>query len=183
VAPWAARAFAIVVGMYDRNHFTWSEWVDRFAAELAPPGHFHRPEAEVERLVGEAEDIETHYYEHWLAACEKLLLAKEVMTKAEFDRKVAALAPTDAGAARFAPGDEIVVRDQEPVGNAHLPLYVRGKRGVVERDLGCFAFPEAETKLQHLYSVRFRARELWGPEASSRDSLHFSLCEGYLVTA
>lgn len=34
-APWEARAFAIVVSLSQAGHFTWSEWVEHFSAEVA----------------------------------------------------------------------------------------------------------------------------------------------------
>jgi nitrile hydratase len=190
VEPWAARAFAIVLELFGKDHYSWPEWVDYFSAELGPAGHYRSANPESEKLAGAAADVESHYFELWLAACEKLLMAKEVMTKAEFDAKLAelraALAP--APAPRFSPGDRIVVREVEPVGHAHLPLYVCGKSGVVVRRLGSFGFPESDaanaaTRQQDVYSVRFRARELWGPDAPDQDSLHFSLFDGYLDPA
>jgi nitrile hydratase len=36
---------------------------------------------------------------------------------------------------------------------------------------------------QHLYTVRFAARELWGERASPRDSVHLDLWESYLEPA
>jgi hypothetical protein len=36
---------------------------------------------------------------------------------------------------------------------------------------------------QHLYSVRFAARELWGDEASARDSVYIDLWDSYLEHA
>ncbi len=183
VEPWAARAFSIVVGLYDRQHYAWPEWVDYFSAELAPPGHYRQTGSEEAKLSGDVDDIETHYFEFWLAACEKLLVAKGLMTRGEFERKVAGLTAAAAPATRFQAGDGIVVRDVEPVGHAHLPLYVRGKSGVVERDLGTFVYPDGEEKLQHVYSICFRARELWGQDASARDSLFFNLYDGYLEPA
>ena len=36
---------------------------------------------------------------------------------------------------------------------------------------------------QHCYSVRFDARELWGPEAPARDAIYIDLFEPYLEPA
>jgi hypothetical protein len=36
---------------------------------------------------------------------------------------------------------------------------------------------------QHLYAVRFSARELWGPEAAAKDSVTLDLWESYLEPA
>jgi nitrile hydratase len=35
-------------------------------------------------------------------------------------------------------------------------------------------------KPQHCYSVRFTLRELWGPDASQRDSVHIDLWDDHL---
>ena len=91
-------------------------------------------------------------------------------------------------AAKFKPGDEIVVRTINPTTHTRLPRYVRGKRGVVEFDHGVFAYPDTSAhgqgeKPQHVYSVRFSARELWGPQGSERDSLYIDLWDDYMDPA
>ena len=58
-----------------------------------------------------------------------------------------------------------------------LPRYARGKQGTIERDHGVFVFPDTNAqflgeKPQHVYSVRFAARELWGEQASPRDAVY-----------
>jgi nitrile hydratase len=58
----------------------------------------------------------------------------------------------------------------------------------VVRDHGIFIFPDANAagggeNPQHLYSVRFTARELWGPDASATDSVYLDLWEDYLERA
>jgi len=50
-----------------------------------------------------------------------------------------------------------------------------------------FLFPDTNAhflgeKPQHLYSVRFSARELWGESASTRDSVYLDLWDAYLET-
>jgi hypothetical protein len=90
--------------------------------------------------------------------------------------------------AKFRPGDAIVVRNINPVRHTRLPRYVRGKRGMVERDHGVFVFPDTSAhgqgeKPQHVYSVRFEARELWGADASSRDRLYIDLWDDYMDRA
>lgn len=89
---------------------------------------------------------------------------------------------------KFKAGDKIVTRNINPTGHTRLPRYMRGKRGVVDRDHGVFVFPDTsahgkgETP-QHVYSVRFAARELWGSSASDRDSLYLDLWDEYLDPA
>lgn len=88
-------------------------------------------------------------------------------------------------APRFRTGDHVLVRNINPHGHTRLPRYIRGKRGVVEVDHGVFVFPDASAhgrgeKPQHVYSVRFTARELWGPDAAARDSLHIDVWDDYM---
>ena len=64
----------------------------------------------------------------------------------------------------------------------------RGKAGVIVRDHGVYTFPDTNAhgqgeKRQHVYSVRFSARELWGDSASPRDSVHLDLWDDYLERA
>jgi nitrile hydratase accessory protein len=62
--PWQAQAFALAVKLSEQGHFTWNEW----AAALA-----HALQAAANR--GDTDDG-SRYYEHWLAALERLVTAK-----------------------------------------------------------------------------------------------------------
>jgi nitrile hydratase beta subunit len=89
---------------------------------------------------------------------------------------------------RFKPGDRVVAREIHPVGHTRLPRYVRGRQGIIDRDHGVFVFPDTHAmgqgkKPQHCYSVRFAARELWGSDASPRDSVYVDLWDDYLDPA
>lgn len=64
--PWQAQAFAIAVRLSDDGHFTWEEWADKLAEEL---------EKALER--GEPDDG-SRYFEHWLAALERLVVEKQL---------------------------------------------------------------------------------------------------------
>lgn len=91
-------------------------------------------------------------------------------------------------APKFKAGDAIVTRNINPPTHTRLPRYVRGKRGVIEHDHGVFAFPDTSAhgkgeKPQHVYCVRFTARELWGPDASERDSLCVDVWDDYMDPA
>ena len=81
--------------------------------------------------------------------------------------------------------DRVIAKNVNPVGHTRLPRYVRGRRGVVARDHGVFVFPDTHAAgrgrtPQHVYSVRFAARELWGPDASPRDAVYVDLWDDYL---
>jgi nitrile hydratase accessory protein len=62
--PWEAQAFALAVRLSEQGHFTWKEWAATLADEL---------KTAAER--GEADDG-SRYYQHWLAALERLVTAK-----------------------------------------------------------------------------------------------------------
>ena len=62
--PWQAQAFALAVKLSEQGHFTWKEWAAGLAEEL---------QAAAKR--GEPDDG-SRYYEHWLAALERLVTAK-----------------------------------------------------------------------------------------------------------
>jgi nitrile hydratase accessory protein len=62
--PWQAQAFALAVKLSDHGHFTWEEWAAALADELKVADERGEP------------DDGTHYYEHWLAALERLAVDK-----------------------------------------------------------------------------------------------------------
>jgi nitrile hydratase accessory protein len=77
-APWQAQAFAMAVKLAEAGHFTWSEWTETISAEIAAA-----------QRRGDPDTGET-YYEHWLAALERLVAAKRLAAPAELaDRKAA----------------------------------------------------------------------------------------------
>jgi nitrile hydratase accessory protein len=59
--PWQAQAFALAVQLHTDGAFSWNDWAAALAAELASAS-----------ARGEADDG-SHYYEHWLAALERLV--------------------------------------------------------------------------------------------------------------
>ncbi len=75
-APWEAQAFAMTVSLHERGVFAWREWADALAAELAAASARGEP------------DDGTHYYEHWLAALEKLVAVKKLVPVQELERRV-----------------------------------------------------------------------------------------------
>ena len=156
-----------------------------------------------------AEYLRMTYYERWAARLLNQLLANGVVTGEELasgtpapgsvkatPAVTAATVPAmvarrnsarrDAPArARFKVGQRVRARNIHPTGHTRLPRYARGRTGVVIRDRGVFVFPDtnaafAGEKPQHLYSVRFAARELWGEQASPRDVIHVDMWDDYL---
>jgi nitrile hydratase accessory protein len=62
--PWQAQAFALAVELSERGYFTWKEWTTALADELKVVASRAEP------------DDGSHYYEHWLAALERLVTTK-----------------------------------------------------------------------------------------------------------
>ena len=87
--------------------------------------------------------------------------------------------------ARFAADDKIVTRNLNPHGHTRLPRYARARRGVIVAHHGAHVFPDTNAhglgeNPQHLYTVRFAARELWGASAEPNTSVLVDLWESYL---
>lgn len=90
--------------------------------------------------------------------------------------------------ARFRVGQRVAVRNEHPFGHTRAPRYLRGRRGTIVSDHGVFVFPDShaangDRNPQHVYSVRFDARELWGTPASARDAVYADLWDDYLLAA
>src|SRR5579871_376221 len=85
---------------------------------------------------------------------------------------------------RFKPDDAVVTRNAHPRGHTRLPRYARGKRGVIHRYHGAHVFPDTNAhgqgeQPQPLYSVRFAAAELFGPDAEPHQFVYLDLWEPY----
>jgi nitrile hydratase len=158
-----------------------------------------------------AEYLRMSYYELWLTSLTERLVASDLATRAELEsgraepgstKAALAVSPADAVAAifrvparrkesvvpRFQAGQPVRARNLNPVTHTRLPRYARGRAGTIHRDHGVFAFMETSAyglgdKPQHLYSVRFSARELWGEQAAPQDSVYVDLYDEYLEPA
>jgi nitrile hydratase accessory protein len=62
--PWEAQAFALAVKLSEQGHFTWKEWAAALAEELKAAANRGEP------------DDGSRYYQHWLAALERLVSSK-----------------------------------------------------------------------------------------------------------
>lgn len=86
--PWEAKAFALVVHLYQQDHFTWPEWAEQLSREIKAAG---------------AGDDGSGYYLLWLAAAEKLVMDKALCRGAELTGRKSALEAAQGGPAP-APG-------------------------------------------------------------------------------
>jgi nitrile hydratase accessory protein len=64
--PWQAQAFALAVRLSAQGHFEWKEWAAALADELKASAARGEP------------DDGSHYYHCWLAALERLVVAKRL---------------------------------------------------------------------------------------------------------
>ncbi|WP_205625000.1 SH3-like domain-containing protein [Geminicoccus roseus] len=86
---------------------------------------------------------------------------------------------------RFAKDERVRTIAFNPAHHTRLPAYAKGKTGTVVAHRGSFVFPDSNAhgggeQPQHLYSVRFDGRELWGDGQSGAQALHLDLWESYL---
>ena len=193
-ALWEAKAFALTRAMG-----AWRKWnidASRHQRELIPAADYLR----------------MSYYEKWIAGLEELMVQKGLVTRAELQSGKpatdsikstpplqAAHVPSMIGsgarasrdvavAPRFKAGQHVRTLNIHPTGHTRLPRYARGKTGVIVRDHGVFVFPDTNAhfegeKPQHVYSVCFAARELWGDQANERDGIYLDLWDDYLKPA
>ncbi|HYL36968.1 MAG TPA: nitrile hydratase subunit beta [Bryobacteraceae bacterium] len=193
-AEWEGRAFALNLALG-----AWRKWnidAGRYQIELIPPADYLR----------------LSYYEKWTERLIQLALKAGLVTMEEIERgrpaagsakanppftadKVPSLMRSGAGARRdvavaprFQVNQRVRARNVHPTGHTRLPRYARGKLGTIHLDHGVYVFPDTNARFegenpQHVYSVRFAARELWGQQASPRDSVYVDLWDDYLEPA
>lgn len=88
--------------------------------------------------------------------------------------------------AKFNVGDSITTKNIHPTHHTRLPRYLRGHVGEVVIVHGAHVFPDfaAHDKgenPQWLYTVRFKATDLWGEDKNANDHVHADLWEPYFV--
>jgi nitrile hydratase subunit beta len=193
-APWEARVYALTRAMG-----AWRKW------NLDASRHA------IERLLP-VDYLRMSYYERWARRLEEQVVQYGLVTKEEMESGSAAPGSTKATPALslatssrwltrgiassqdpnvrplFKVRQRVRARNIHPTGHTRLPRYARGKTGVIVRDHGVYVFPDTNAhfqgeKRQHVYSVRFTARELWGQDASPRDSIHLDMWDDYLERA
>lgn len=191
---WEGRVYALT-----RATAAWRKWnLDalRYSIEVLPARDYLR----------------MSYYERWEVSLENRLVSFGLVTREEISSGKAAPGSPKAtpvftletssrwldrgiDSSRepgirplFEIGQKVRARNLNPVTHTRLPRYARGKTGTIARDHGVYLFPDTNAhsrgeKRQHVYSVRFSARELWGESASPRDSVYLDMWDDYLERA
>ncbi|HUL99636.1 MAG TPA: nitrile hydratase subunit beta [Mycobacterium sp.] len=191
---WEARMFGIAQAMTYPPGMTIDRF--RFLRETMPPAAY----------------LMQSYYEHWYFVCASALRQAGMVTIEELrtgraaagrSKRTDAMRPADVDRAirtgdkfsravdtsrRFSVGHAVTARNMNPTGHTRLPRYARGKRGLVHRWHGAHVFADASARgdgecPQHLYTVMFTARELWGADAAPADKVYLDLWESYLDPA
>lgn len=187
---WERRAFGLTLAMGAVGQ--WNLDQSRAARESLPPAQY----------------LANSYYQIWLDGLIKLMLERGLVTAEELaDGRMRAAPARTSGPltaegvapalargnstqrsltsqARFAVGDAVRTLAINPLWHTRLPRYCRGKPGTVARVHGAHVFPDTNAcgqgeQPQWLYSVRFEASELWGPDTTAA-AVHVDCWEPYL---
>lgn len=191
-AEWERRACALTLAMGATKQ--WNLDMTRAARESLPPTQY----------------LSSSYYRIWFEALSKQLVGAALATAQEIreggvkipagvpvrpltaDQMIAALENGDSTArkvtwrAKFKVGHTVRTRQMNPLGHTRLPRYCRGRIGTVMMVHGAHVFPDSHAaglgeQPQWLYSVRFEAKELWGPDTTAA-SVCVDCWEPYLET-
>ena len=192
---WERKVYAMTLATMGAGIFVTDEV--RYMTETIPPRDY----------------LTFTYYEKWLYSLEQMMLQKNVVARDELDsgrvtapemaagieaaspermqygmnNRIPVFVDTDIPP-KFKTGDEIIARNINPLHHTRIPRYIRGRRGVVGMHHGIFLLPDTNAhggpdKPQHVYNVRFSARELWGEETPANDSLYIDLFDDYMDPA
>jgi nitrile hydratase subunit beta len=91
--------------------------------------------------------------------------------------------------AQFTVGDRVTIKADSPLGHTRRARYVRGRTGEIVSAHGTYIYPDSAGNggpeaPEHLYTVKFTAAELWGPDvADPNQSSYFDVWEPYLSPA
>jgi nitrile hydratase len=187
---WERRAFSLTLAMGATG--AWNLDQVRSARESLPPAQY----------------LASSYYEIWFAGMLSLMQERGLVTGTEIaagrvnespkklPRRLEAADVVDTlargastqrtlgGSPRFAIGDLVRARNVNPPAHTRLPRYCRGKPGTIVAVHGAHVYPDVNARghgesPQWLYTVRFAAMDLWGPDTTA-SAVHIDCFEPYL---
>jgi nitrile hydratase len=193
-AEWEKRALGLTLAAGAMGHWNIDE--SRHARESLHPADYYA----------------SSYYEIWIKALETLLVRHGFVTSGELEaghatgqgtapKRVLKAENVPAVLAkggpcdrplntkpRFKPGDRVRTVNNHPLGHTRLPRYARDKTGRIEAAHGGYVFPDANAHgggeaPQHLYTVVFDGRALWGDSCEPGLTVSIDAWESYLETA
>jgi nitrile hydratase beta subunit len=188
-------------------HAPWEARVYGLARSLGAPGL----RQQIERMPP-ADYLRVSYYEKWLCSLTENAIRLGLITRQEAETGRADPASSKATPAltadrveaamqvgrlstrkverqpAFRLGDAIRTRNIHPQSHTRLPRFARDKPGVIVLLHGAHVYPDTLAlgqgeNPQPLYTVAFRARDLWGESANPRDTVRIDLWEDYLEPA
>jgi len=192
---WEKRAFAMTLAMGFLGQ--WNIDKSRHARESMPPAKY----------------LSSSYYQIWTEGLIRLMLDAGLVVPGEVHIGHKEVTPRDlhrepvhahevagflsrggpanrdiADKPRFAIGDRVTAIRMNPTHHTRLPRYLRGCPGEIVLHHGGHVFPDTNAhglgeNPQHLYTVRFAARDVWGDQANPNDFVHADLWESYLAAA
>jgi nitrile hydratase len=189
----------------------WERQVWGLAFGLDIPGYSRGGRAVLEKIPPELY-LSLPYCARWLYRSEKSLIAQGIVTESEFanpdgpikmpdipdyvplsgEQAVMRLASDDSAELEaeveplFVVGDKVIVKNEHPTYHNRVPRYVRGRQGFICRHHGVHIFQDQigeDIGQQHLYTVKFKATELWGSRAHSNDHNFVELWDYHLQPA
>ena len=178
---WERRVFGMTLAMGAAG--LWNLDQSRYARESLPPAQY----------------LASSYYEIWFAGVAKLMRERglldgtpqalpRVLTEDRVPvvlRNRRATRRDPSSPALFKVGDAVRTRNMHPGSHTRLPRYCRDKPGVIARVHGVHVFPDSHARgegeqPQWLYSVRFAAGDLWGPDTTA-GAVYVDCFEPYLL--
>jgi nitrile hydratase len=192
-APWEARMLGIVRAFTRPGD--WSiDWFRHVRECIEPADYLTRP-----------------YYDQWLQTYAAMMIDSGAATLDELasgksERPITGMPPPmppeKVAAAKkrmarferesnvvpaFAAGDSVVTRSLGARGHTRLPQYARGRPGRIEVFRGFHVLPDTNMAgngpAEPLYTVSFRAADLWPEAKDRRDRIYLDLWESYLERA
>jgi len=182
---WESRVLGLTLAMGALG--LWNIDKGRHARENRPPSEY----------------LSWSYYRIWLGGLEVLinqcgLLADtadaasknvQAMKTENVSATLAKGTPADRPSqspAKYKVGDNITTKNIHPTHHTRLPRYLRGHVGEVVIVHGAHVFPDFAAhdqgdNPQWLYTVRFKATDLWGVDKNAKDHVHADLWEPYFV--
>ena len=191
-ATWEKRVFALCLATGFLGK--WNIDIGRHARERQHPADY----------------IANSYYQNWFAGLLTQLQESQLVSSRELNTGVSEAPATDVWVLppskvvetltkggpvhmevghepTFTPGDRVRVINAHPPGHTRVPRYISDRVGVVRTHYGAHVYPdrsaEGVKEGQHVYSVQFGARELWGNGAAENNSVFVDVWDNHLEFA
>jgi nitrile hydratase beta subunit len=190
--PWERQAFALTLALGAGG--LWNIDASRFTRESLPPalyleGGYYRIWLEaLERLIQQggllsARELSTAHLDPSHEAPERFRRLEQGTVAALFAKGWPSTREVTQPAA-FQVGQRVRTVNRHPAGHTRLPRYARGRIGTVAAIRGVHVYPDSNAEFagespDWLYSIRFEATELWGPDTTA-DCVHLDCWQAYL---